>query len=688
MDNRWSEEVARGLSKLDLLVYQSRLVGADSGLVIWGGGNTSLKVTETDFRGRETKLLLIKASGSDMKVAQRQDFPALRLDDILTLFDRADMADEDLVAYLDHCLLEPGSPRPSIETLLHAFLPQASVVHSHADAILSMTNTRSPQDVLTQVYGSDVAVVPYQRPGFRLSKAVAEAALKRPSVKGVVLLNHGLVTWGTTPKASYHTHIELVTQAEEFIRPQGSGKVLFGGTRVFPMEAEERRRVAAAVTPGLRSALTSPGGERVLLQFDDCGEVLDFVGSKQAQELAATGPVTPDHLLHTKRTPLVVEVSDPSHVGDLGCALEEGVNNYRKAYVEWFRRHAEGTTEMLDSSPRVVLVPGLGMWVTGQDVTALSVVSEVYHHTINVMGGAQAVGEYASLSLQDAFDAEYWPQELYKLTLAHPEKELSRRVALVTGGAGGIGRAIALRLAAEGAHLVVTDVDPEGAQVVAEEINIDFGAGRAVAFAMDVASESGVTQAFDQVRLAYGGLDILVSNAGVAPVGAIHELPLADWQRALDINATGHFLVAREAVKLMRQQGLGGSLVFIATKNVTAPGKDFGAYSASKAAEAQLARVLAIENGEYGIRCNIVNPDAIFRGSGLWSQQVREQRAQAHGIPVDELEDHYRQRNLLKKSILAEDVAEAVLFLASDRSSKITGAMLPVDGGLREAFPR
>jgi NAD(P)-dependent dehydrogenase (short-subunit alcohol dehydrogenase family) len=328
------------------------------------------------------------------------------------------------------------------------------------------------------------------------------------------------------------------------------------------------------------------------------------------------------------------------------------------------------------------------MWVTGRDAMSLKAASDAYQHTINVMNGAQSVGEYTSLGPRDAFEAEYWPQELYKLTLALPEKDMARKVALITGAAGGIGRAIGLKLADEGAHVVITDVNLEGAQAVAQEINTNVGAGRAVAFPMDVASESDVDKVFDETCLFFGGLDILVSNAGVAQVGALHELSLADWQQSLQINATGHFLVSRKAVNLMRRQGLGGNLVFVATKNVTAPGKDFGAYSASKAAEAQLARVLAIENGEHKIRCNIINPDAIFQGSGLWSQEVREQRAQAHGISVAGLESYYQQRNLLKQNILAEDVAEAVLFLASEHSSKITGAMIPVDGGLREAFPR
>ena len=289
---------------------------------------------------------------------------------------------------------------------------------------------------------------------------------------------------------------------------------------------------------------------------------------------------------------------------------------------------------------------------------------------------------------KEAYEAEYWPLELYKLTLAPPERELARRIALVTGAASGIGQAIARRLAAEGAHLVITDIDLDGAELVAQELNTQLGPGRATSCKLDVTSQEEVSAAFQHARLTYGGLDIVVSNAGVASAGALDQLPSEEWARSLAINATGHWLVTREAVRLMREQGLGGSIVLMGTKNVTAPGKEFGAYSVSKAAAVQLARVLAIENGEYGIRVNVINPDAVFRDSNLWSPEMREQRAHAHGISVEDLEEFYRQRNLLKTSITAEDVAEAAFYFASDRSAKTTGAMLPVDGGLREAFPR
>ena len=686
MDNRWSEEEVQGLSELDLLVYQSRLIGADPSLVVWGGGNTSIKVDQKDFRGRDTRVIIVKGSGFDLKTIERRHFPGLRLDDILPLLERESMSDDDMVEYLNKCMLNPSAPRPSIETLLHAFLPYKSVAHSHADAVVALTNNVDAQEVLRTVYGDAVAVVEYIRPGFLLSKKVGQAVRENSRIKGVVLVNHGLFTWGDTTKAAYNVHIDLVTEAEEYARQQAVGKKVFGGLRQRTLDTDRRHQITAAVAPTLRGLVSR--NKRCVLRFDDAQDVLEFVGSHRGIELSGIGPATPDHLLQTKRKPLWVEAADPEDVPELLNSLRQGVERAASEYSEWYGQHNAGKEPMLDPYPRVVLVPGIGMWTTGRDHRAALIAGDIYHHTIGVIGAAQSVSEYASLTARDAYEAEYWPLELYKLTLAAPERELARRVALVTGGAHGIGRAIALRLVAEGAHVVVADIDQEGAQAVSVQLNNTFGQGRSLAVHLDVTSEKEVADAFREIRLACGGLDILVSNAGVAHVGAMDELSLADWQRALDVNTTAHFLVARESVKLMREQAIGGSLVFMGTKNVTSPGRDFGAYSVSKAAEVQLARVLAIENGEFGIRCNVVNPDAVFEGSGLWSPEVREQRARAHGIPVDRLEDFYRERNLLKERVSAEDVAEAVLFLASDRSAKTTGAMVPVDGGLRDAFTR
>jgi rhamnulose-1-phosphate aldolase/alcohol dehydrogenase len=480
-------------------------------------------------------------------------------------------------------------------------------------------------------------------------------------------------------REAYEATVELISRAEEAIAARRVGRRVFGPPRVPVLEPAARRGAALAVAPRLRGHLSR--GRRVVLGFDDTPPVTEFVSATEASRVSQVGPATPDHTIFTKRVACFVDTESPGDPEAVAGAMALSLERYAEEYTRYFERHRFEGAELGDPCPRVVLVPGLGMFTAGKDRRTVGIVNEIYRHTIDVMGNAGAFGRYVSLSEKDAFDVEYWPLELYKLTLAPPERELARRVALVTGGAGGLGRAIARRLAAEGAHVVVTDLDAGGARKVAEEI---AGLG----LEMDVTSEASVRAAFEETVLAYGGLDILVSNAGIAHSTPVAQLALADWERSFAVNATGHFLVAREVMRILIPQGLGGALVFVATKNVMSPGKDFAAYSAAKAAEAQLAKVLALEGAPHGIRSNIVNPDAIFQDSGLWSPEVRRERAAAQGIAVDQLEDFYRKRNLLGARILPADVAEAVLFLASDRASKTTGCTLTVDGGVKDAFPR
>ncbi|OLE00231.1 MAG: short-chain dehydrogenase, partial [Candidatus Rokubacteria bacterium 13_1_20CM_4_68_9] len=479
---------------------------------------------------------------------------------------------------------------------------------------------------------------------------------------------------------------ELITRAEEAIAERKRGRRAFGGPRVAILPAAERRALALHIAPRLRGRLSRP--RRQILGFDDDARVTEFVSSVEAPAVSQIGPATPDHTIYTKRLPCFVGLERADDAPGVVAAIERSLAAFERDYTAYVDAHRGPGVELIDALPRVVLVPGLGMFTIGRDRRTAGIVSDIYHHTIDVIGNATAFGGYVSLTAKDAFDVEYWPLELYKLTLAPPEKELARRIALVTGGASGIGRAVARRLATEGAHVLVGDVDEAGAKKTAEEIIAAVGAGRALGLAMDVTNEASIRAAFEAAVLTWGGLDILVSNAGIAHSAPVAEMSIADWERSFAVNSTGHFLVAREAMRVMIAQGIGGALVFVATKNVMAPGKDFAAYSAAKAAEAQLAKVLALEGAPHGIRSNIVNPDAVFQDSRLWSDDVRRQRAQAQGITVDQLEDFYRKRNLLGARILPEDVAEAVLFLASDRSAKTTGCTITVDGGVREAFPR
>jgi rhamnulose-1-phosphate aldolase/alcohol dehydrogenase len=686
MRNRWNDGEARDLDEMGLLVYSSRLIGAEPDLVLWGGGNTSVKRRERDFKGADVRVLRVKGSGSDLRTIEPKHFSGIRLDDLAPLLAREDMTDDEMVAYLAHTLIEPGSARPSIETLLHGFVPHRFIHHTHADAILSITNLDIGRKAVEACYGKDIVLVPYRRPGFKLSRQVAEAIQGSPAARAVVLEWHGLITWGETAKESYAGTIEMVTRAEEFAADRARGKQVFGPRAMATPPASERRRLAVELAPAIRGEASREA--RVVLHFDDGEDVLDFLHARDGAALSQVGPATPDHMMNTKVLPLFAADLPLGDAAASRSRLRELLGRYADTYRGWVKRHQRPGDPVLDPYPRVILVPGVGMFTTGKDAQRARIVADIYHHTIHVMRGAAGIGKYTSLPDDDAYDIEYWPLELYKLTLTPPEKELSRRVAFVTGGARGIGAAIARRLAGAGAHVVVTDLDAGGAERVAEAIARKEGAGRAIARGLDVTDETAVADAFAEACVAYGGVDVVVSNAGIAHSSPIDTLSASDWRRSLEVNATGHFLVAREALRVMKRQGLGGSIVFNASKNVLAPGKDFAAYSAAKAAQTQLARVLAIEAGPEGIRVNLVNPDAVFQDSGLWSEEVRAQRAAAQGIRPDEVEEYYRRRNLLQASVLPDDVAEAVLFLASDRSAKTTGAILPVDGGIVGAFPR
>jgi rhamnulose-1-phosphate aldolase/alcohol dehydrogenase len=655
------------MNEIEQLVHQSRLVGMNEDLVLWGGGNNSVKSRATDLLGRAIDVMYIKSSGSDMKSIVPKQFPAVRLDYIAPLRDRdEEMSDQEMVDYLAQCLTDPASARPSIETLLHAFLPARAVLHTHADAILALTNTRGREETVRACFGDDVILVPYRRPGFRLSRDVADAFDAHPDAKGLVLMNHGLITWGDTPQEAYDRHIELVTRAEQFgvRRPQP------------PLSYTPNANVARTAVQ-IRAAL---GGR--ILELDDSPETLAFLAREDAARITQIGAATPDHLLYTKRHPLFVRENE-----DLAAAMQRPIEQYTERYTEWYRAHPSEFA-MLDPHPRIVLMPGVGMWTAGKDARAARIVRDIYRHTMRIIERAEASGGYETLNDHDAFHAEYWPLELYKLTLLPKEKELAAKIVLVTGAASGIGRAVAERFAEEGAHVVVTDIDLALAEQVAESIVKKHGLRRALALRLDVADEQDVERAFDATVREYGGLDVVVSNAGISSFGSLDTLPVADWDRSFAVNARGHFLVARAAMRILKQQRLGGTIVFNASKNVTAPGKEFGAYSVSKAAEAQLCRIVALEGGEHGIRANMLNPDAIFGGSRFWSDEMRTMRAQAYGVDTQDLPGFYRNRTLLKVEVTADDVAEAALFLAGPRSAKTTGAMLPVDGGVKEAFPR
>lgn len=686
MRNRWSRDAAAQLDGVGLLVYATRLIGSDPTLVLWGGGNSSLKTTSVDHTGREQPVLWIKGSGSDMRTATAQQFTALRLNDLVALQNRENMSDEEMVAYQIRCMIQPGQPNPSIETLLHAFIPAPHVYHTHADAVCALLDVPDSAPLLRKVYGDCMGIVPYRRPGFALAKLVSQAMTERLPVGALLLDKHGLVTWGATAEDAYLKTIQMVQKAERFLTARRKQNGTPQASRSHEWPRSLRRRQAVEVALALRKTIGF--NERKILMYDESAEVLTFVNAPPAKALAEAGPFTPDHILHTKAKALFLELSPADDYDTIGHAITKAVESYRANYVQAFEQYKTPGLKMFDPFPRIVLIPGIGMFTAGKDRRACRIAHDLYLHTMTVGLASSAIDRYTGLSPREQFDFEYWPLELYKLTLLPAEKEMSRRIALVTGAGGAIGKAVSMKLLATGASVILTDVDGDRVHQLSDELNQKSGEQNTVALPLDVANEASVAEGFKKAVLCYGGLDLVVSNAGIARPGPVEDLSLKDWHASLAVNATGNFLVCREAMRLFHRQGLGGNIVVVSTKNVPAPGKDFGAYSASKAAQAQLARVLALEGAAYGVRVNLVNPDAVFEGSGLWTQEVRETRAASYGIPVEQLADHYAMRNLLKARISPEDVAETVLFLASDRSAKTTGAMIAVDGGVKEAFPR
>lgn len=681
IENLWNtSDKSVQSNTLEELTYRSNLIGTDRRVCNWGGGNTSFKTTATDFRGNEVEVMWVKGSGSDLATMKESNFTALQLEHILPLQQREDMTDEEMVDYLSHCMLDKSHPRASIETLLHAFLPYKHVDHTHPDSIISICCAPNGREIAKEIFGDRFVWVPYIRPGFLLSKMIAEGVQNNPNAELVLMEKHGLVVWGDTARESYDKTIDITNEAKVYIDHKLKQHPAFGGQSTETGPQEKRLQTLNEILPYIRGLVSTNQGQ--IVTYYDSDEVLEFVNSERAALLSQVGAACPDHLVHTKRVPLFINWD-----GNLDT-IKTSIETYKAEYRNYFEAYASSDDNMFDPSPRVILIPGIGMINTGKDKASALVSGALYHRAISVMKGSDALGGFTSLSAEESFAIEYWPLELYKLSLAPKEAEFSRKVAFVTGGAGGIGSETCRLLASQGAHVVLADLNLEGAEEVAAEINASNGEGRATAVKMDVTDEDQIISAFQLVNRTYGGVDILVNNAGLATSSPFEETTLKEWNLNMNVLGTGYFLVSREAFKVMKAQGKGGSMIFIGSKNSIYAGKNASAYSAVKALEVHLARCIAAEGGDFGIRANSVLPDAVLQGSAIWGSKWREERAAAYGIEPDELENHYRERTVLKENIYPRDIAEAIAYFASSKSAKTTGCMLTVDGGVAAAFTR
>ncbi len=687
--DRWDERRAPD-EALEGLVYRSNLLGADRALANRGGGNTSSKGASTDHLGRETRTLWVKGSGTDLATITAAGFAALRLDEVLALREREAMADAEMVEHLLRCGLRVEQPRPSIETLLHAFVAAPHVDHTHPDAVIALTSTPNGRRLTEETFGDEVVWLDYERPGFTMSKRIAELLGECPAARAVFLAKHGLVTWGDSHEDAYRSTLEFVTRAAEALA-EAAGSFGLGGPVARATDDEEAHDLLATTLPALRGALLddAPG---VVLEVDRSPEAVAFASSALAPEVSQVGAPCPDHLINTKHRPLVVDF-DPDHssAAELAAAFRSGVADFAAWYRAYYGRHVDDETRQFPidpAGPRVVLVPGIGIVTSGADADRARFARDLYHRAIAVQDAATAAGGFRSLSEAEAFAIEYWPLERYKLARTPAPGELGGRVALITGGASGIGRAAARLLAERGAHVVVADLNLDGARAVADELVAVHGLRRAIAVAVDVADEGAVVEMTRRTVLEYGGLDILVASAGLATSAPITETALEDWERNYAVLARGCFLPAREAFRVLLAQGCGGSIVFVASKNALVAGANAAAYSSAKAASLHLARCLAEEGGPHGISVNTVNPDAVIEGSSIWSSDWKAERASTYGVTEEDLQSFYRERTKLGVSVYPEDVAEAIVFLAGPRSSKSTGNVINVDGGVTAAYPR
>lgn len=689
----WNEDHAALLDQPNLLLYRSNLLGSDLRITNYGGGNTSAKITQRDpLTGQDVQVLWVKGSGGDVGSMKLDGFSTLYMDKLNALqgLYRGPEHEDEMVGYLPHCTFNLNPRAASIDTPLHAYLPFAHVDHMHPDSVIAIAAMASSEAITREAFGSTIGWLPWRRPGYELGLQLQRYVAANPSLKGLVLGGHGLFTWGDDSRSCYENTVAVIAQAQTWLAEQAQARnaVPFGGAKVTALDATAQDAVLAKLLPVLRGQASQSGHK--LLHVDRQPVVMEFVNSQQLESLAALGTSCPDHFLRTKIKPLILDESVYNLSGaELSSAIAGKLADYRVDYTAYYERCKRANSPALrDPNPVIILLPRIGMVSIAKDKATARIAGEFYVNAINVMRDANAIDTYVGLPEQEAFDIEYWLLEEAKLQRMPKAKPLVGKVALVTGGAGGIGRAIVERQLQEGVCAVLLDIDAAALETTVAELSKKFGKDVVRGVVCDVTSEDSVIAAYARTAVEYGGVDILVSNAGIASASPLEDTTLALWNRNQSILATGYFLVGREAFRMMKAQAVGGSMVFIASKNGMVASNQAVAYCAAKAAEIQLSRSFALEGAPLGIRCNVVNPDAVIRGSKIWTGTWSQERAAANKVSEEELEAFYRDRSMLKRSVFPEDIAEATYFLASELAAKSTGNILNVDAGNLAAFPR
>ncbi|WP_288095930.1 bifunctional aldolase/short-chain dehydrogenase [Hydrotalea sp.] len=692
----WNDEVAASMKddEVALLIYRSNLLGADLRLTNYGGGNTSCKTFAKDpLTGNETEVMWVKGSGGDIGTLKKSGLAALYVDRLRNLKKvyRGIEHEDEMVELFNHCIFDLASKAPSIDTPLHGFLPFKHIDHLHPDAAIAIAAAKDGKKITKELFSGTIGWVEWQRPGFDLGLKLKQCLDENPGIRGIMLGSHGLFTWGNTAYECYLNTLDVVEKCASYIEDHlKKNKSIFGGKKLEALPKEKRLNQAAKLAPILRGFCSSK--TNMIGHFTDNENVLEFINSNDLDRLAPLGTSCPDHFLRTKISPLVLNLEPGEKLNDVKSVKEKLAplfDAYREMYADYYNtcKHSNSPA-MRDANPVVILYPGVGMFTFAKDKQTARVASEFYINAINVMKGAESISSYTSLPRQEAFNIEYWLLEEAKLQRMPTPKALTGKIALVTGSAGGIGKAIAKKLAEEGACIILNDINDERLSTTTKKFQELFGKDSTVSVMLDVTSQLSISEALKMAAITFGGIDIVVNNAGISISKPIEEHNTEDWDKLYDILVKGQFLVSQSSIDMMRKQGLGGDIINIVSKNSIVAGANNAAYGSAKAAQAHLSRLMAAELGGDKIRVNIVNPDAVISDSNIWANGWAEGRAKAYGIKVEELPDFYAKRTLLHETILPEDIANACFAFVSGLLNKSTGNILNVDGGVAMAFVR